>query len=340
MTNEIIKFIAEAVEGKDLTIENSARAFQIMLAGGATPAQMAAMLVALRMKGEKTSELIGATLALRERSEHFPVPESTIDTCGTGGDNSGSLNISTAVAIVVAACGIPVAKHGNRSVSSQSGSSDVLNALGVNLQASPEQMQQALAECNLCFLATPYYHKSMRHITPVRQELKLRTIFNLLGPLANPAQVKRQLLGVFAANRQQMLAEAARELGSKHVWVVHSNDGLDEISIASHTRVVELHEGTIREFSISPEDAGLPMHPLEALRGGDATHNAHALERLLAGAKSAYRDAVLLNAAAALIVSGTTQTLTEGVSLASAAIDSGKARQTLNQLIAVTAIQP
>jgi anthranilate phosphoribosyltransferase len=336
MSNEIIKLIAKTAEGENLTGAEISRAFQIMLLGGATPAQIAALLVALRMKGETVEELTGAAQMLREKAVYFPAPENAIDTCGTGGDHSGSLNISTAVAIITAACGVPVVKHGNRSVSSQSGSSDVLSALGVNLHATQEQMQEALEKCNLCFLATPQYHPGMRHVAPIRQELKLRTIFNLLGPLANPARVKRQLLGVYAQDRQEMLAKALRELGSEHVWVVHSEDGLDEISIAAPTRVVELRNGEIREFTIVPEDAGLPRHPLETIQGGDAAFNASALEDLLAGFPGAYRDTVLLNTAAALMIAGKTLTLAEGVLMAAEAIDSGKARTGLDQLAIIT----
>lgn len=340
MSNEIQRYLAKVVEGSDLTSQEMERAFQIMLVGGATPAQIAALLVALRMKGETVAEITAAAKVLREKSIHFPAPDHAIDTCGTGGDHSSSLNISTAVAIVTAACGVPVVKHGNRSVSSKSGSSDVLAALGVNLHASQEQMQQALAECNLCFLATPFYHQSMRHITPIRQELKLRTIFNLLGPLANPAKLKRQLLGVYARDRQRMLAEVLRDLGSEYVWVVHSEDGLDEISIAAPTHVVELKNGVITEFDITPEDAGLSRHPLKALQGGDANYNAQYLERLLAGTNDAYRDTVILNTAAALIIAGKTTSLAEGVPLAETAIDSSDARQVLNQLIAISRLNP
>jgi anthranilate phosphoribosyltransferase len=336
MINELQKFINKAVEREDLTTEEATRAMHIMLTGGATPAQIAAYLVALRMKGETVAELTGSALTLRSKCTPFPAPASAVDTAGTGGDHSGSVNVSTAVAIVTAACGVPVVKHGNRSVSSRSGSADVLEALSVKLNAAPEQMQQALAECNLAFLMTPLYHKSMRQITPIRQELKIRTLFNLLGPLVNPAQVKRQLMGVFSRELLLPIAEVHRALGTEHAWIVWGAEGLDEISISGVTYCAELKNGNITEFTLTPADAGLPNHPLEALKGGNAEYNARAMERLLAGEKGAYRDAVLFNTAATLIIAGHTQTLPEGVAKAATAIDTGAARQVLDDLVRIT----
>ena len=336
MTNLIQPLLKRVVEGEDLPREDAARAFQIIMNGGATPAQMAALLVALKIKGETVEEIIGAATAIRARALPFAAPEGAIDTCGTGGDASGSFNISTATALVVAACGVPVVKHGNRAVSSRSGSSDVLQALGVTPDASLEAMQQCLAEANICFLMAPNYHRAMRHVAPVRTELKLRTIFNLMGPLSNPGQVKRQLLGVYSRDLLRPLAEALLALGCEHGWVVHGHDRLDELTLTDASSVFEIRDGQLREFIVSPEDAGLARCASKDLQGGDAEHNARAMERLLAGQPSAYRDVVLLNAAAALIVAGKTQTLPEGVALAATAIDEGGAREVLNRLIALT----
>lgn len=340
MITEFQKILSRIIERENLATEEAARAMQIMLLGGATPAQIAAYLVALRLKGETVAEITGSAQMLRKKCTPFPAPENAIDTCGTGGDHSGSVNVSTAVAIVVAACGVPVVKHGNRSVSSRSGSADVLEALDVKLDASPEQMQQVLATCNLAFLMTPLYHKSMRQITPIRQELKIRTLFNLLGPLVNPAQVKRQLMGVFSRDLLVPIAEVLRALGSEHAWVVWGAEGLDEISISGITYGAELKDGIITKFTLTPEEAGLPVYPVEALKGGDAAANAQALERLLAGAKGAYRDAVLFNSAAALTVAGHTPGIKTGIAQAAAAIDSGAACQVLHDLVRFTQLHP
>ncbi len=329
-------FIEQAVNGEDLTREQTQRAFQIMMSGGATPAQMAAFIVALRIKGETVEEITGAALTMRHKALAFTAPAHAIDTCGTGGDASGTYNISTATAIVTAACGVPVVKHGNRSVSSKSGSADVMSQLGVNLSASPQLMQRALNECNLCFLMAPAYHRAMRHVAPVRQELGLRTLFNLLGPLSNPAGVKRQLLGVYSPDLLLPMAETLREIGVEHAWIVHGADGLDEISLTGDTHVVELKHNEIKSFIITPQSAELEPCKMTDLKGGDAKKNAQALEQLLAGRASAYRDIVCLNSAAALIIAGKCNTLTHGVKLAQNAIDTGDARHVLNQLIAIT----
>jgi len=278
----------------------------------------------------------GAARAMRAKALPFAAPENAIDTCGTGGDASGTYNISTAAAIVTAACGVPVVKHGNRSVSSKSGSADVMRELGVNLDASTERMQQALQECNLCFLMAPNYHKAMRHIAPIRQELRLRTLFNLLGPLSNPAGVKRQLLGVYSPHLLQPLAEVLRALGTEHAWVVHGDGGLDEISLTGPTQIAELKDGSITLREITPQDARLKPCTMEELKGGDAMVNAQAIERLLAGHASAYRDIVCLNVAACLLIAGKVPNLPAGVAMAVEAIDNGTARQILSQTVSIS----
>lgn len=334
--NALKSFIEQAISGEDLTVEESGRAFHVMMNGGASPAQMAALLIALRMKGESVSELVGAAQTMRHKASHFDAPEAAIDTCGTGGDGLGTYNISTATAIVAAACGVPVVKHGNRSVSSKSGSSDVLSELNVNVNASAEKMQLALQQCGLCFLMAPAYHQAMRHVAPVRQELGLRTLFNLLGPLSNPAGVKRQLIGVFSANYLRPMAETLRELGSTDAMIVHGHSGLDEISLTGETQIAHLQHGEVKEYRISPEEVGLKCCDIKALQGGDAAENAEALELLLAGAQNPYRDIVCLNTTAALIVAGKTQSWQEGVELARQKIDDYSARNVLDQLILLT----
>ena len=334
--NTIQKYIEKAVQGIDLEREEASQAFQIIMNGGATPAQMAAFLVALRMKGETVTEITAGASVMRAKATPFAAPEGAVDTCGTGGDAKGTLNVSTAVAIVVAACGVPVVKHGNRSVSSSSGSSDVLSALGVDVNAPFETLSESLEKSNLTFLMAPRFHSAMRHVAPVRKELGLRTIFNLLGPLSNPAKPVRQIIGVYDKAWLRPIAEVLRELGSVHAWVVHGSDGLDELSISADSFVVELNQGKIREFTLSPESIGLPRREMREILGKDPAHNAQELMSLLRGTPSAYRDIVLLNAAAALIVAGKASDIPAGIALAAEAIDSRKAQQTLATLAALT----
>ncbi len=336
--------LQQIVEGKHLSEAESGRLFQVIASGGATPAQIAAALTGLRMNGETVEELTGAVQALRQRAAPFAVPEAKqaqlTDTCGTGGDGSHSVNISTAVAFVLAGCGVPVAKHGNKAVSSSSGSADVLTALGVNIETSKAQMEEALATCGLCFLMAPRYHKAMRYVAPVRQELKIRTLFNLLGPLLNPALPKRQLLGVYDPKWLEPLAHVLSRLGSVHVWVVHGEDGqgggFDELSLCGPSKVAEIKEGQLRRLTLTPEELGLTRVTPEALRGGNAVYNAQALRAVLEGEEGAYRDAVLLNSAAALLVAGQADNLEEGVTKAAASIDSGSAKKVLHQLVAIS----
>lgn len=340
MNNEIQKYIAQIADGHDLSSEQASHAFQIMMNGGATPAQMAAIIMGLRMKGEAVSELTGAANTMRSKALQFNAPENAIDTCGTGGDAGSTtghtLNISTAVALVAASCDVPVVKHGNRSVSSKSGSADVLEQLGVNLHASVNLMKRALDEAGICFLMAPNYHRAMRHIAPIRQELKLRTIFNLLGPLSNPAGVKRQLLGVYSPYLLRPIAEVLAQLGTEHAWVVHGSDGMDEISLTGPTMIAEVMDSNIHEFEIHPEDFGVELCNADDLRGGDPQHNAAVMKYLLGGADGPYRDIVALNTGAALFVAGKAGDLQTGVTMAIEALSAGTPLITLNKLIEIT----
>ncbi len=318
--------------GQNLSCEQARAAFDHIIAGHAASEELAGFLLALKAKGETADEIAAAARAMRAAMRRFSAPAHAIDVCGTGGDGSHSLNISTAAALVVAACGVPVVKHGNRAVSSQSGSSDVLALLGVNLEADETRLARCLEAANICFLAAPHFHPAMRHVAPVRRQLKTRTIFNLLGPLCNPAGVRQQLLGVYAPDLLTVLAEALRQLGSDAAWVVHGA-GLDELSISDASDIAALAGGEITRFRLTPHDAGLSPHPAAAIAGKDAAYNADALRQLLAGAASAYREAVRLNAAAALVIAGAAEDLTAGARRAGEAIDSGAAEHTLAQLV-------
>lgn len=336
MSNTIQNYIAKLADFHDLEAVEAENAFQIIMNGGATPAQMAAFLVALRMKGEAVAEIAAGAKVMRAKATKFTAPENCIDTCGTGGDATGTLNVSTAVAIVVAGCGVPVAKHGNRSISSKSGSSDVLSAMGVDVNAPISSMEDALRSCNLAFLMAPRFHTAMRHVAPVRQELKIRTIFNLLGPLSNPANPKRQVIGVYDEKWLIPLAEVLRDLGAEHAWIVHGADGMDELTTTGESHIAELKDGAIHRFTIHPEECGLKVVQLDAILGRDPRFNAQALTNLLAGEASAYRDIVLLNAAAALVVAGHASDLQSGIAMAGDAIDSKKARESLAHLVSLT----
>lgn len=337
MINTIQKYIDKVVCGEHLDAAGAENAFQIIMNGGATPAQMAAFLVALRMKGETVDEITAGARVLRIKAEPFACPEGAVDTCGTGGDARGTLNISTAVAIVVAACGVPVVKHGNRSISSRSGSSDVLGELQVNVNASFDTLQLALLRCNLTFLMAPRFHKAMRHVAPVRLELGLRTVFNLLGPLANPARPPYQVMGVYDRAWLRPMAEALGRLGCKRAWVVHGSDGMDELTTTGESWVAELAEdGSIREFTVNPQELGLESATLKDIEGRDPAYNAKRLRELLQGQHDAYRDIVLLNSAAVLCVAGKATDMAEGMALAAEAIDSRKARETLADFVSIT----
>lgn len=334
--NSLKPVLGRLAAGETLAESEAEAAFGIIMAGEATPAQIAALLMAMRVRGETVAELTGAVRAMRARMLAIEAPPGTIDIVGTGGDASGSLNISTATALVVAGCGVPVAKHGNRALSSKSGAADALAALGINLDVPLDRLEAVLAKAGMVFLMAPRHHASMRHAAGPRVELGTRTIFNLLGPLANPARVKRQLTGAFATAWLRPMAEALLRLGTEAAWVVHGQ-GLDEVALSGETQVVALEAGALREFTIAPEDAGLERAPPEAIRGGEPAENAQALTALLAGAPGPYRDIVLLNAAAALVVAGRTRDLRDGAARAARAIDSGAASAVLGRLKDATA---
>jgi anthranilate phosphoribosyltransferase len=328
--------IARLAEGEALSEAEAAAAFDILMAGEATPAQIAGLLMALRVRGETVDEITGAARVMRARMRAIAAPEGAMDVCGTGGDAQGTVNISTTVAFVVAGCGVAVAKHGNRAISSRSGGADVLGALGVTIDAPFPVLEQALRQVRVAFLMAPRHHAAMRHVAGPRVELGVRTIFNLLGPLANPARVTRQLVGVFGRRWVRPLAETLGRLGAERAWVVHGSDGLDELTVTGESHVAEWHAGRVREFTVKPADAGLKLSSPAALKGGDAAENAEALRGVLAGIAGPYRDAVLLNAAAALVVAGRAGDLKQGVALAAKAIDSGAAMAALEALIAIT----
>ena len=340
MSANLKPFIARLAVGETLTDVEAEAAFDVIMSGEATPAQIGALLMAMRVRGETVAELTGAVRAMRARMASIKAPADAIDVCGTGGDGAGTLNVSSAVTFVVAGCGVTVAKHGNRALSSRTGGADVLTALGVNVDAPLASLSDILKEAGCVFLFAPRHHPSMRHAAGPRVELGTRTIFNLLGPLANPARVRRQLTGVFSPSWTQPMAEALAALGHEAAWIVHGA-GLDELTVAGHSHVTALQGGKITSFRVEPEDAGLPRSPIEAIKGGDAAFNAAALAALLRGERGAYRDTVLLNAAAALVVAGQVSDLRDGVSLSADSIASGAAfaaLETLRRLSAVIAV--
>jgi anthranilate phosphoribosyltransferase len=327
--------IAKAAQGQRLGETEAAEAFDAMMSGNATPSQMGGFLMALRVRGETVEEITGAARAMRAKALMVQAPAGAIDTCGTGGDGSGSFNISTAAALVVAGAGVPVAKHGNRNLSSKCGSADVLAALGVNIDADPSLVERAIAEAKIGFLMAPRYHGAIRHVGPTRVELGTRTIFNLLGPLSNPAGAKRQLLGVFAPEWVRPLAEVLGKLGSERAWVVHG-EGMDELTTTGTSVVAELKDGKVRSFEVKPEDLGLARASRQALSGGDPAGNAERMQALLHGEKGPLRDIVLLNAGAALMVAGQARDHREGLDLAARSIDGGKAAAALAHMVAIT----
>jgi anthranilate phosphoribosyltransferase len=329
--------IARLAAGETLTADQAEAAFDIIMSGEATPAQIGALLMAMRLRGETVAEITGAVRAMRARMTSIQAPDRAIDVCGTGGDGAGTLNVSSAVTFVMAGCGVPVAKHGNRALSSRTGGADVLTALGVNVDAPMEALPSILREAGCVFLFAPRHHPSMRHAAGPRVELGTRTIFNLLGPLANPARVRRQLTGVFSPDWTRPMAETLAELGHEAAWIVHGM-GLDELTVAGQNHVTALHSGKIVSFVVEPEDAGLARAPVAAIQGGDPGFNAAALQAVLQGSAGAYRDTVLLNAAAALIVAGEAGDLREGVSAASVSIASGAAFAALETLRRVSAV--
>lgn len=334
--SEFKPYLEKAACGTPLTAHEAAKAFELMMEGSVSPVQLAGFLLALRARGETVEEIAGAVRAMRAKMLTVAAPPGAIDLAGTGGDAKGTYNVSTCAAFVAAGAGAPVAKHGNRSVSSQCGSADVLEALGVNVNAGADKAALCIKEAGVGFLFAPAHHPAMRHVAPVRKELGVRTIFNLLGPLANPANTKRQIIGVFAASWLVPIAKVMQTLGAEHVWVVHGDDGLDELTTTGTTRVAEFNSTGLREFDITPADAGLREARLDELTGGDARQNAGAIRAVLAGEGGAFRDIVILNAAAALIVAGKAESLKEATGMAALSIDQGKAAEALAKLAAIS----
>ena len=328
--------IGKVATGATLSRTESASAFDRMMSGEATPSQMGGLLMALRVRGETVEEITGAVSAMRAKMLRVKAPPEAIDVVGTGGDGSGSVNVSTCASFIVAGAGVPVAKHGNRALSSRSGAADVLSSLGVKIDISAEHVGRCVAEAGIGFMFAPAHHPAMKNVGPTRVELATRTIFNLLGPLSNPAGVTRQMVGVFSRQWVEPLAQVLKNLGSETVWVVHGSDGLDEITLTGPTSVAALEKGTIRCFEVTPEEAGLKCVAGETLRGGDANANAIALQSVLDGMPSPYRDVALLNAAAALVIAGRAKDLKEGVALGVQSIDSGAAASRLKHLISVS----
>jgi anthranilate phosphoribosyltransferase len=336
VSDDFKALIAKAATGAALTREEAARGFNRMMSGEATPSQIGGLLMALRVRGETVDEITGAVTVMREKMLRVTAPPEAIDVVGTGGDASGSYNISTCAAFIVAGAGVPVAKHGNRALSSRSGAADVLGALGVAIELAPEGVARCIRDAGIGFMFAPAHHPAMKNVGPTRVELGTRTIFNLLGPLSNPAGVKRQMVGVFSRQWIEPLAEVLKNLGSESAWVVHGSDGLDEITTSGITHVAALERGVVRSFEIAPEDVGLKRVKPEELRGGDAKANAQALHDVLKGRKGPYRDVAILNAAAGLVVAGRAADLKAGAALAAKSIDSGEAEGRLERLIAVS----
>jgi len=335
MSDAIKPLIAAAVD-RPLTRAEAETAFEILFEGEATPSQIGGLLMTLRTRGETVDEYAAAAHVMREKCRRVHAPAGAIDIVGTGGDGKGTLNISTATAFVVAGAGVVVAKHGNRNLSSKSGAADALTQMGVNVMVGPEVVEKALEEVGIAFMMAPMHHPAIAHVMPTRAELGTRTIFNILGPLTNPAHVKRQLTGAFSREMIRPMAETLKALGSEKAWIVHGGDGTDELSIAGVSWVAALEGGNVTEREVNPEDAGLPVHPFEDILGGTPEDNAQAFRALLDGAPGAYRDAVLLNSAAALVVADKAATLPEGVEMARASIDSGAAKAKIEGLARVT----
>jgi len=335
MSDQIKPIIAKAIDGP-LTRTDAQAAFDIIMDGNATPSQIAGFLMVLRTRSEAPVEITAAARAMRARCTPVNAPANAMDIVGTGGTGKATLNISTATAFTVAGAGVPVAKHGNKNISSLSGAADALGQMGVNVMVSPEIVEQALAEANIGFMMAPMHHPAMRHVMPARLELGTRTIFNILGPLTNPAGVKRQLTGVFTPHLLVHMAETLQDLGSERAWLVHGSDGTDEITICGTTKVAKLENDVILQGELHPEDAGLPVYPFAEITGGTPEYNGAALRAVLGGEKGGYRDAVLLNAAAALVIAEKAGSLKEGVEIAAESIDSGKAKAAVTKLAEIT----
>ncbi|HCP01196.1 MAG: anthranilate phosphoribosyltransferase [Alphaproteobacteria bacterium] len=334
--NDLKPLLTKVADGDTLSEDESETAFDMIMSGNATPAQIGAFLMALRLRGETVDEITGAARAMRAKAQKIEAPENAMDIVGTGGDGTGTLNISTASAIVVAGCGVPVAKHGNRALSSKTGAADVLTELGINIEANFELVRESIWANNLGFLMAPRHHSAMRNVAGPRIEMGTRTIFNLLGPLSNPSLVTRQMTGVFAPEWTEPIAQVLGNLGLTRAWVVHGSDGTDELTTTGPSRVSELKDGKVTTYEVNPEDANLPHGTLEDIKGGDAAHNAAAVHQLLAGKKSAYRNAVLMTAAGSLMIADKVDNLLDGAKIAGEAIDSGAARDCLARLVEIT----
>ena len=328
--------LGKVATGASLSRAEAEKAFEDMLSGEVTPSQIGAFLMALRVRGETVEEITGAVTAMRRKMLTVAAPANAIDIVGTGGDGAGSYNVSTLASIITAACGVPVAKHGNRAASSKSGASDVLGALGVAIGVTPAQVEACVKEAGIGFMMAQTHHAAMRHVGPARVELGTRTIFNILGPLSNPANVKYQVIGVFSQALLEPMAHVLKNLGSQRVWLVHGSDGLDELTTTGPTYVTALEKGDVRSFEVTPADAGLPIAKAANLKGGDPTHNAAALRSVLDGVHSPYRDIAVFNAAAALVVAGKAENLKQGAAIAGEALDSGRAKATLDKLVDVS----
>ncbi|MGH6814219.1 MAG: anthranilate phosphoribosyltransferase [Hyphomicrobiaceae bacterium] len=334
--NELKRLIQKVSTGATLQEDEIRTALEIMMSGIATPAQMGAFLMAMRVRGETVAEITGAARLMRAKMTRVTAPAGAVDIVGTGGDSHGTYNISTCAALVAAGAGLPVAKHGSRRVSSVSGASDVLSTLGVNLDVTPDTIARCIREAGVGFMFAPSHHTALKHWAPVRAELAIRTIFNLLGPICNPAGVTRQVVGVFSRQWVEPIARVLKNLGAEHVWVVHGHDGLDELTTTDATSVAELKDGRVSLLEATPADAGLAPAKLSDLKGGDSDTNARAIRDVLAGKPGPFRDIVLLNAAAALIVGGKVATLPAGVALAAESISRGAAARALEKLVAIT----
>ena len=332
--------LAVVAEGRPLSEEQAQLGFDVMMSGNATPSQMGAFLMALRVRGETVDEITGAARTMRAKALHVQAPDDAIDIVGTGGDNIGTWNVSTASSLVVAGCGVPVAKHGNRAFSSRTGSADVLSELGINLECDLTLVERAIAEAGVGFMMAPRHHSATRHVAGTRVELGTRTIFNILGPLSNPAGVRRLLVGVFARKWIEPMARTLGNLGATRAWVVHGSDGLDELTTTGPSFVAEFKDGAVRTFEVTPEDAGLERAKLDDLKGGLPADNAAAVKALLDGKPSPFREIVRLNAGAALVIAGKAKDLKAGAALAAEAIDNGKAKACLAKLIQITNSPP
>lgn len=335
-TSDFKSLIARVADGEALSVDQSAQAFDVMMSGEATPSQIGGFLMALRVRGETVDEISGAVTTMRSKMLRVDAPTESMDIVGTGGDGAGTYNISTCTAFVVAGAGVPVAKHGNRALSSKSGAADVLMALGVNIELNPKQISTCISDAGLGFMFAPAHHAAMKHVGPSRVELGTRTIFNILGPLSNPASTKRQLIGVFARQWVEPVAQAMKNLGATSVWVVHGSDGLDEITTTGSTHIAALENGEIRTFDLSPSDVGLAIANADDLKGGEAAENAEAIRRVLGGEKNPFRDIVLMNAGASLVVAGKVDDIKAGVDLAAQTIDGGEALRRLDKLVEIS----